>query len=370
MKIPEAYNRLGNIINQYGQTEAIERIIEGLRRLTSEYQGKELEEIILRIIKGDIFAYVYSSDYYPPYNKVSEISWGLGLIIMNVAPALDKPPLDNIPHHMNGIYVLIQDNTKAFKELYFISSSNRSSITKIKIEQNNLDNLANKIFSAEIDKNYTTGITELTVEQTLQIKKMTGHILRINETRGTWRETAGWQALLPSQVNIIISNKNHKVILKPGQQGFDINDLWVEKQKIDDDSKNNSTQPPTSDDISNKKRNRSEQHPLFLSYSTNYSRTGSFGSYKRMMLEEKYVFTTKGDYFAKANDDNTDNTNEHIKHVAFVHGMTKSRNPKYDIYYKPVLKNGASLGKAKHISARTAESYFNPKKRKSNANNT
>lgn len=238
--MPEAYNRLGNDINRYGQTEAIERVIKGLRRLTSEYKGKELEEIIVRIIKGDIFAYVYSSDYYPPYSKTSEISWGLGLIIMNVAPTLD-----NTPHHKNGVYVLVQDNAKKPTELYFISSWNRSSITKIKIEQNNLDELASKLFSAEKDKDYS-GITELTDEQILQIKKMTGHILRVTDARGTWKEHAGWQALLPSQVNLIISNKKQKIILKPGQQGFDINDLWVVKQEATEGSNNDSTQIHTS----------------------------------------------------------------------------------------------------------------------------
>ena len=100
--MPEAYNQLEKDINCYGQNGAIERVIKGLRRLTSEYKGKKLEELVVRIIKGDIFAYVYSSDYYPPYNKTSEISWGLGLIILNTPPNTDK-----LPSHKNGIYVLV-----------------------------------------------------------------------------------------------------------------------------------------------------------------------------------------------------------------------------------------------------------------------
>lgn len=82
------------------------------------------------------------------------------------------------------------------------------------------------------------------------------------------------------------------------------------------------------------------------------------------MSTEELVFKNKAEYLTKANDDNTDNISESIKHVALVHGVTKNGNPKYDIYYKPVLSDGESLGRAKVISARCAETYFSPKKRK------
>jgi len=127
------------------------------------------------------------------------------------------------------------------------------------------------------------------------------------------------------------------------------------------------TQVPSS---SKQKNPRSEQHPLFMIYAKNYARSGTFGAYSKMMGSEKYIFKSSGDYFNRADDDNTDNTDDNIKHVGFVHGTTKDGNPKFDIYYKPVLKDGQSLGKAKVISARCAETYFNPTKRKSHVNKT
>jgi hypothetical protein len=106
------------------------------------------------------------------------------------------------------------------------------------------------------------------------------------------------------------------------------------------------------------KRRRSKQHPLFKEYAKTYSSSGSLGDYLKMMQDEHYVFQSKADYLTKANEDNSDNTQDNIKRVALVRGTSKNGRPKYDIYYKPVRHDGESLGKAKSIAARTAETYF------------
>ncbi|RUQ81527.1 hypothetical protein [Legionella septentrionalis] len=228
MKMPEAYRRLNNDIEQYGETEAMERLIKGLRRLTTEYTEKKLEEIKVAIIKGDIFAYVYSSDYYPPYRKISEVTWGLELIINQAPPCADK-----LPAHKNGVYVLVQQQDETFSELYFVSYWNNPAITKINIQQNILNDLAKNLLPVDPDNDKKTSY-ELSQAQVLQIKKITGYILKITEAPGTWKEHACWQMLTPSDANIVISNKNHKSILNTGQQGFDIDDFWVVQYEAND----------------------------------------------------------------------------------------------------------------------------------------
>jgi hypothetical protein len=132
----KAHERLDNDINSYGQTKAISRVIDGLRRLTNEYEGKLLEEIIVKIIKGDIFTYVYSSEYYPPYSKTSAVTWGLSFYIMSSCPSAHP-----LPTHKNGAYILVQpNNDQIIRELFFVSNWNKPDpIMKINIPQDALD---------------------------------------------------------------------------------------------------------------------------------------------------------------------------------------------------------------------------------------
>ena len=70
----KSYERLEQDIENYGKSNSIERIIDGLTRVTSQYTGDKLEEIKTQIIKSDLFAYVFSSEYYPPYYRTTEVT--------------------------------------------------------------------------------------------------------------------------------------------------------------------------------------------------------------------------------------------------------------------------------------------------------
>jgi len=109
---------------------------------------------------------------------------------------------------------------------------------------------------------------------------------------------------------------------------------------------------------SKQKRRRSKKHPLFQTYVKTHASAGSIGDYIKMMQDEQFIFNSKADYLTKANEDNCDNTQDCIKRVALVCGTSKFGKEKYDIYYKPVQNDGKSLGRAKSIPVRTAETYF------------
>jgi hypothetical protein len=226
----KAHERLDNDINNYGQTKAISRVIDGLRRLTNEYEGKPLEEIIVKIIKGDIFTYVYSSEYYPPYSKTSEVTWGLSFYIMSSCPSAHP-----LPTHKNGAYILVQpNNDQIIRELFFVSNGNKPDpIMKINIPQDALDLLISTLFPSVTNGVYEN-LPELNPHQVQQIKKITRHTLTLTEAPGMWKQHANWQALSPSDANIVLSNPKIKNVLCPGQQGFDIDDLWVVKHEADE----------------------------------------------------------------------------------------------------------------------------------------
>lgn len=202
----------------------------GLRRLTNEYEGKPLEEIIVKIIKGDIFTYVYSSEYYPPYSKTSEVTWGLSFYIMPSCPSAHSLPTDK-----NGAYILVQSNNdQILRELFFVSNLNKPDpIMKINVSQDGLDLLISALFPSVTNGVYEN-LPELNPHQVQQIKKITRHTLTLTEAPGMWKQHANWQALSPSDANIVLSNPKIKNVLSPGQQGFDINDLWVVKHEGDE----------------------------------------------------------------------------------------------------------------------------------------
>lgn len=226
----KAYERLDNDINNYGQTKAISRVIDGLRRLTNEYEGKPLEEIIVKIIKGDIFTYVYSSEYYPPYSKTSEITWGLSFYIMPSCPSTHPLPTDK-----NGAYILVQSNNgQVVRELFFVSNWNKPDpMMKINVSQDELDLLIGTLFPS-VKNGVYENILELNPHQVQKIKKITRHTLTFTDAPGMWKQPANWQALSPSNANIVLSNPKIKNVLSPGQQGFDLDDLWVVKHEADE----------------------------------------------------------------------------------------------------------------------------------------
>ena len=150
MDLPDAHKCLENDIHNYGVDEAMKRNIEDLRRLTQQYHGKRLEEVIAGMIKGEILAYVYSSNYYPPYHKTVTVNWGLSLKIMPLPPTID-----NLPVHGSGIYIFVKTSSDTLSDLYFVSNWYKECpLIKVEIEQTHLQHLANELFisASDIDK--------------------------------------------------------------------------------------------------------------------------------------------------------------------------------------------------------------------------
>lgn len=220
----KAYDYVEKLLNECkgNQGEFGIRLKNSLVRLTKRYNTTAQEEIITKIIKGDIFAYIFIPEIPREYAiTVNEpIQCGIAL--------LSQPPtIDDLPKGTDAGYILVKHTLT----LYFINKLDKDDkIKSFFLNEHEFDKLISEL---EIG-NDSQIIPLLSNAQQNLIKEFTGHIPIILRLSSTYPKE--WLALTPSQANAIIQNPKDKNIIMLGERygAADIDCLWVVKHEADE----------------------------------------------------------------------------------------------------------------------------------------